>query len=166
MIPKISDFLLAFVLAGGLLLCGYFIGSNHKDDEWRLKWAEQSQRLADAERAYIDLAKAEELRRMTAINEVSQSAQTEIDRARADADAARAAADGLRNQAKRLAATASKACGNPGTAATGKAAGSAGLVLADVLGRTDDAAGELAAALDRSRIAGMACEKAYDSLTP
>jgi hypothetical protein len=37
-------------------------------------------------------------------------------------------------------------------------------VLADVLGRADDRAGELAAALDASRAAGLACERAYDAL--
>jgi hypothetical protein len=37
-------------------------------------------------------------------------------------------------------------------------------VLADVLSRIDAAAGELAAYADRSRVAGMACEAAYDSL--
>ncbi len=36
------------------------------------------------------------------------------------------------------------------------------VVLADVLGRIDSAAGELAAHADRARVAGMACEAAYD----
>lgn len=168
LMPRISgallNFLFAFAMAGALLFCGYRIGVDTTEDEWRVKWAEQAQRLADAERAYTELARAEELRRQAAINEVTENAQTEIDRARADAAAAHAAADSLRDQAQRLAAAAGKTCSNPSPAAAGKAAGSAGLVLADVLGRADDAAGELAAVLDRSRIAGLACERAYDAL--
>ena len=168
LMPRISGALLSImltvVLSGALAFSAYRIGVDTTEDEWRVKWAEQAERLADAERAYTELARAEELRRQAAINEVTTNAQTEIDRARADAAAAHAAADSLRDQAKRLAAAAGKTCGNPSPATAGKAAGSAGLVLADVLGRADDAAGELAAALDRSRIAGLACERAYDAL--
>ena len=166
LIPKINPLpvLVTVALAGALAFGAYRIGVDTTNDEWRLKWSEQAQQLADAERAYSELARSEELRRQAAINEVSQNAQTEIDRARADAAAAHAAADSLRDQAQRLAAAAGKTCSNPRPAAAGKAAGSPGLVLADVLGRADDAAGELAAALDRSRIAGLACERAYDAL--
>lgn len=38
-------------------------------------------------------------------------------------------------------------------------------VLADVLGRADDRAQALAAYADQARIAGLACERSYDSLT-
>lgn len=39
-------------------------------------------------------------------------------------------------------------------------------VLADVLGRIDQRAGSLAKYADAARIAGEACERSYDSLTP
>ena len=141
LMPRINGALLGIVftavLAGALLFTGYRIGVDRTTTEWHLKWAEQSQRLADVERAYIELARSEELRRQAAVNEVSQNAQTEIERARADAAAAHAAADGLRDQAKRLAASADKACGNSSPSATGKTAGAAAMVLADVLGRVE-----------------------------
>jgi hypothetical protein len=35
-----------------------------------------------------------------------------------------------------------------------------------VLGRLGDAAGELAAAADAARTAGLACQRAYQALTP
>jgi hypothetical protein len=38
------------------------------------------------------------------------------------------------------------------------------MVLADLLSRADERAGELAAAYDRARAAGLACEQAYDAL--
>ena len=169
LMPKINDTLLYLVLTL-VLICtlafgSYKAGVDNTEEEWRLKWAEQAQRLADAERAYTELARAEELRRQAAINEVTTNAQTEIDRARADAAAAHAAADSLRDQAKRLAAAAGKTCSNPSHATAGKAAGSAGLVLADVLGRVEEAGRSMAEAADRSRIAGAACEAAYDALT-
>ena len=46
----------------------------------------------------------------------------------------------------------------------GKTTTSAGDVLSDVLSRADKRAGELAAAYDQSRAAGLACERAYDAL--
>lgn len=169
LMPKINDTLLYLVLTL-VLICtlafgAYRIGVDTTNDEWRLKWAEQAQRLADAERAYSELARSEELRRQAAINEVSQNAQTEIDRARADAAAAHAAADSLRDQAQRLAAAAGKSSCNTRPATAGKAASSAGLVLADVLGRVEEAGRAMAEAADRSRIAGLACERAHDALT-
>lgn len=135
------------------------------ESRWQLRWAEQEGRLAKAEADASEAARNEESRRQAAVNEAIDNARTEIERARADADRASAAADSLRKQAQRLAASAGKACGNPATAAGGKAAASAGLVLADVLGRADERAGELAAAYDRARIAGLACQQAYEGLT-
>jgi hypothetical protein len=38
------------------------------------------------------------------------------------------------------------------------------MVLADLLSRADERAGELAAAYDRARASGLACERAYQSL--
>ncbi|MGY2680808.1 hypothetical protein ACVWVZ_000142 [Pseudomonas tolaasii] len=40
----------------------------------------------------------------------------------------------------------------------------AAMVLSDLLQRADKRAGELAVAYDRARIAGLACERAYNSL--
>lgn len=39
------------------------------------------------------------------------------------------------------------------------------LLIADVLGRADQRAGELAEYADRARIAGQQCERDYDALT-
>jgi hypothetical protein len=38
------------------------------------------------------------------------------------------------------------------------------MVLSNLLQRADKRAGELAAAYDRSRIAGLACERSYDGV--
>ncbi|MDP1045514.1 DUF2514 family protein, partial [Klebsiella pneumoniae] len=39
------------------------------------------------------------------------------------------------------------------------------MVLSDLLQRADKRAGELAAAYDRARIAGLTCERSYNSLS-
>ncbi len=132
------------------------------------------QRVLDAERLAAAQAAAEatqaardeEQRRAGAQQEVIHAAEEATRAARADADRARAAARGLRDAAQAAAAACrDPAPGDPATAKRGAPAAGPGLVLADVLGRADDAAGELAAALDAARAAGLACERSYDSLT-
>lgn len=67
-------------------------------------------------------------------------------------DAARAAADAAR---ARCAASPPPGYSTPGPDPIG--------VLADVLGRADQRAGELAAIADERRIRGLACEREYDA---
>ena len=93
------------------------------------------------------------------------SAQEAIAQAQADAAAAGVESGRLREQARRLAARASQCASNPGAAQGGPAAGHPAMVLADLLSRADERAGELAAAYDRARASGLACERAYLSLT-
>lgn len=107
-------------------------------------------------------AQLESARRWTANQETERVAN--LARARADADARRAADVRLRDIARNYAAQ--PAADDP-TAATERApVAERCAVLADVLGQVDDLAGELAQAADAARIAGQACERAYDSLTP
>ncbi|KWD62375.1 MULTISPECIES: DUF2514 family protein [Burkholderia] len=91
----------------------------------------------------------------------AEDAWKKRDLARADAVAAATAADGLRKQ---LAAYVDRA--RHTTSATGgPAAGDALDLLADMLGRADARAGELAAIADERGIAGEQCERDYDALT-
>ena len=86
--------------------------------------------------------------------------RTDVDRARARAavessrvqDAAAAAAQRARAQ-----------CPNPRASDLGASAGDPIGVLADVLGRADARAGELADLADQRYLAGRACEREYDN---
>lgn len=144
---------------------------------WRLRGAHLE--LADQARAHAEqmarlnaaavdaeqLARSEESRRVQAIAEVvHQQAQRA---ARAEADAARAAvaARGLRERAAALAAGGGAAPSDSAASAECAPARAAGDLLADVLGRLDETAGELAAALDAAHGAGISCERAFDALT-
>lgn len=120
--------------------------------------AQAAQALTDA----VTAARAEEQRRVAAHQEVARAAHSATVRARADAAAARSAADRLREYAAGLAAAA--AC-DPAPAAAGASAAGPGLLLAELLGRADQRAGVLAEYADQARIAGLACERAYDALT-
>lgn len=130
--------------------------------------AELAQARLDAARAQVkavDDARIEEQRRTAAQTEIANAATKDLEGARADAAAANDASGRLRQRVAELLA-AGRATGNPAAAGSGSAAGEPLGVLADVLGRADQRAGILAGYADAARIAGQACERAYDSLTP
>lgn len=122
----------------------------------RAEWLEAA-RQAEAR------ARSEEQRRQNAIEGIRRDAQEQIAAVAADAAAADDAASRLRARVAELSRRPARC---PGAAGGGEAAGDAGMVLADVFARLDRRAGELAEAYDRARIAGLACEAAYDALSP
>lgn len=150
--PRMWLAFIAAVVIGSA--AGYFKG--HHD-------ADQSAMVADQAKQISDLkAERDEYQRRTAAqSEIAKDANQQRTAALADAFAARAAAGSLQQRVDQLVAAAR----HPATSAGSPAAGDALDLLADVLGRADQRAGELAEALDASRIAGLACEKSYDSLT-
>jgi len=130
--------------------------------------AELAQERLDAARAKVkavDDARIEEQRRAAAQTEIANAATKELEGARADAAAANDAAGRLRQRVAEL-VSAGRAAGNPAPTNAGQAAGDPLDVLADVLGRADQRAGILAEYADAARVAGQACERAYDALTP
>ncbi|CAM3282183.1 DUF2514 family protein [Pseudomonas fluorescens] len=106
-------------------------------------------------------ARTEEQRRQSAVNKEASDAREQNKAAAVDAGAADAAGNSLHIEAGKFAAT---ACGDPGVAQRGASATRAAMVLSDLLQRADKRAGELAAAYDRARIAGLTCERSYQSV--
>lgn len=85
--------------------------------------------------------------------------------AEADADSARNAAGGLRQRAAQLAAAARCSAGDSALAASGPPADAPGDLLAELLERVDQAAGEIGRYADQARRSGQLCERSYDALT-
>lgn len=168
----------AILLGSGLALYqyryseGYLAGEQAERLEWQAKWDRQAAELAAAKARSLELACEEEQCRQDEIEKVRRDAEQGIARVKDDAAAAAAAtatanavAVRLRDQARRLVSRVSQCAGNPGAAQGGQAAGQSALVLADQLSRVDARAGDLAAAYDRARAAGLACERVYDALS-
>lgn len=160
LLPYVTVFIL--LLGTGVASCSY--GIRITNTAWQSKWDAQALELSEAKTKAVTLAREEEQRRQSAIDKVRQDAEQQIARAEADAAVADAAADSLREQAKRLAARAGQCTSHPTATQSGKATAQPSVVLADVLGRADERAGQLAAAYDRARAAGLTCEAAYDAL--
>lgn len=131
---------------------------------------EKAGRAADKEAAAVAAAsavmdaRAKEQRRTAAIQEAADAAVDDAARSRADARASADAAERLRQRAASLAARCGGSAGDPTAATGGASAAGAGLVLSELFQRADDRAGELAQYADQARIAGAACERAYDAL--
>ena len=103
--------------------------------------------------------------------QAAADAAAQIDRARRDADLARTAGLSLRARADHYASLCAPARTQPDTgpgaaaAPAGPPTAHPGLVLADVLGRLDEAGRQLAALADARGAAGTACERAHDALS-
>ncbi|WP_279475261.1 DUF2514 domain-containing protein [Aeromonas veronii] len=171
MIRRLIPILFGIALMLAIGVCGWWLhhsgyqsGADAKELEWSARWNKQAEQQATAKAKATMEAREEEQRRQASIDKVRDDAEKQIAMAESDALAARDAADGVLEQAKRLAARAGKCPSNPSATQSGAPAAEPSVVLADVLGRADARAGELAAAYDRSRAAGLACERAYDAL--
>ncbi|UQP02222.1 DUF2514 domain-containing protein [Burkholderia multivorans] len=150
--PRVWLAVIAAVVIGSA--AGYVKG--HRDADQSAKVADQSKQI-DALKAERD----ESNRRAAAQSENAKDANQQRTAALADAFAARAAAGSLQQRVDQLVAAARHPAAAPGSPATGDAFD----LLADVLGRADQRAGELAKYADRARIAGQQCERDYDALT-
>ncbi|MGS0974737.1 DUF2514 family protein [Burkholderia glumae] len=99
-------------------------------------------------------------RRLVAQEGIATDAAKKRDQAVADAAIADAAADGLRKQVAVLVTDVRRTSASAGSPAAGDALD----LLADVFGRSDERAGELAKIADERGIAGQQCERSYDAL--
>ncbi|WP_439851168.1 DUF2514 domain-containing protein [Pseudomonas syringae] len=155
---------LILLALAGALYGSYRHGVTVTDLAWQSKWAKQVSTQSEAVATTTAEYRTEEQRRQKAAKQVANDARQEQTAALTDASIADAAGDRVRVEARKLAATTSCAPGDTGAAERGKAASRAAMVLSDLLGRADTRAGELAKAYDRSRVAGLACERSYNSL--
>jgi hypothetical protein len=139
------------------------VGAGRVQAAWDAQTVSQ-QRQALADQAAND---TETRRRQAAQRKALDDQTAQLLRVRADADALRAAGQRLREQQSRYIAAALGAAGlDPAAGQLGAPAAAALDVLADLRGRADDTAADLAQALDAAHVAGIACERSYDALTP
>ncbi|MGS7252409.1 DUF2514 family protein [Pseudomonas anuradhapurensis] len=124
--------------------------------DYRLEVAERDRRAAAQ-------ARTEEQRRHAVADKEGESARQQLELAQGRAAAAESAAGGLRGEIARLRDGHRATCG--AIAAQQRQAGtSAVVVLGGLLEESDRMAGSLAEALERSRIAGLACEAVIDGM--
>ncbi|KGE66222.1 MULTISPECIES: DUF2514 family protein [Pseudomonas] len=140
-----------------LVLMASAAGVTWQVQDWRYgkQLAENGETWALAITEAGNAARAEEQRRQSLVNKEANDAREQIKAASADASVADVASDRLHVEASKLAST---SCSDPGAAQRGASATRAAMVLSELFQRADKRAGELAAAYDQARIAGLACE--------
>lgn len=163
---KALPYIAAVLLALGALYGAYHHGVSTANATWKAEWNDRDTRDAQAKEQNEAAERDKEQSRQQAINKVVQNGQALIDTAAAAVTAANRESDRLRSAADGLASriAASQVGGNSCTAAASAAATRAVMVLADVLKRADQRAGDLAGYADQSHGRGVTCEQAYDSL--
>jgi hypothetical protein len=162
---------LAVLAAIVALVSGALLVQHNKISKLEVALAQEKQgrsadRAAAAEAAAsAAIASQEETsRRVAEQAEIADEAKKLTDQALADAARADAAGVSLRGAARAAATRCGASAGYPAAAGSSASASAPGMVLADVLGRLDSVAGELAKSLDAARIAGQLCERTYDAL--
>lgn len=139
----------------------YEHGRTTMDAEWQGRWAARDASDKQAWALAEQAARKEELRRQAVADEEESNARKQLELAAARAAAAESAAGGLRGEISRLRAGHSATC-NAIAAQQRQTGASAVVVLGGLLEDADRMAGSCAAALERSRIAGLACESIMD----
>jgi hypothetical protein len=163
---RILPYIAAALLVATALFGAYHHGVSVTNATWQAQWNARDTLDALAKAENEAAARAQEQVYQQSINKAVQDGQRLIDQATTDAAAARSSAGSLRGAADSLAArlAASQESGNSCTATASKAATRAAMVLADVLKRADQRAGELAEVADQARARGLTCEHAFDGL--
>jgi hypothetical protein len=161
------------VLAVALLLCGIFAGQQTlKLGAERTAHAHTKTAFAEAARAQaedqartVSAYRKQEYAWQTAMEGLRHDTRKQLQAVEIDSATAAAAGDRLRVRLSQLAACHGGATQAAPAADRGASAPSAAGMLADVQRRLDQAATTVARFADASRIAGQACERAYDTLS-
>lgn len=169
-VPAWCWWLISLVLVAGGQQCRVVIEQGAAADA-RSETARSDKALADyrlevseRDRRAAAQARTEEQRRQAVADEEGESARQKLELAQGRAAAAESAASGLHGEIKRLRDGQRATCDT--IAAQQRQTGtSAVVVLGGLLEESDRMAGSLAEALERSRIAGLACEAIYRNLS-
>lgn len=139
----------------------YHRGYAQADAEWAARWAEQVARLEGQRAAAIAAVQQTEADRRLKLAEIVNDAKQREYALAADLAAAGVESDRLRERARAVARQCAAVPDGSAAASGSPAASNPGDLLADVLARADEAAGELARIADEYHAAGLACESAY-----
>lgn len=155
---------IAAAIAIGCLFGAYQHGVNVTNAKWEKQQSDAQAAQATLRAEEERTARETEQRRQAEIESIRADAQKQIQNAQADARDADLASERLRKQADRLAQSVRSCPSDTGAADGGKTGTNPSVLLADLLSRADERAGELAKIADRARAAGLACERAYNTL--
>lgn len=150
---------------GIIAMAAAFFGGAWQIQDWRYekKLSDIAAEHALASKAAEEFARSEEQRRQSIADDEGKKADDRIADLEGRASTAESRAVGLRGQIDRLRNGHAATCDTISTQQR-KASASAVVVLGGLLEESDRMAGDLAKALERSRIAGLSCEAIIDGI--
>lgn len=161
-VPAWCWWLIALVLVAGGQQYRVFVARSETGAA-RIELADYRLEVSERDRRAAAKARTEEQRRQAVADKEGESARKQLELAQGRATAAESAAGGLRGEIARLRNGHRATCGAIATQQR-QAGTSAVVVLGGLLEEADRMAGSCAAALERSRIAGLACEAVVDGI--
>ena len=155
-------------IAGGLLVAGFLVG--WQTQSWRMSGQLEAERARHAD--YVARQQAASVEVITSILERERTLLDQIEevsahgeRVKQDLDRQLADSDAVARRLQRqLSDISGRISSDPSTAAECASARAAAGVLAGLLAESDELAGAFAESADRNRVAGEACEAAYDAV--
>ena len=141
---------------------GHIKGTMEANSKWGLRWEERNNADLTAQVEADKQRVAEEDRRSHERQEIIINANNQVSKANADAVNARNAFERLHSAVQQ--AIAKRPAEDRAATSGGQAGRSVTAVLSDLFRRADQRAGDLAIVADRSRQAGLTCERLYNSL--
>lgn len=167
---SLTTWIAAGVIAAAVTTAGVqtvrLAGEKQDFAEARATWADTRAEASRMRAKAESEERNEETRRQLEKDNAIKDALTKAAVADAAAGRAKRAAVSLRESTDALVARARQACGSAHPGPGGAPASDPIGLLAYVQRRIDERAGVLAEYADAARIAGAACERSYDSLTP
>lgn len=158
MIP-VPAWVFAVIAAAFLLIAG---GQQYRINSLKTEYAEYVASVATAAAESEARARATEHRLQEEANAIGLESESKIKMAEADAAASRHIADSLHGKVSSL--LKQRAGLSAAVTERGETIRDLSDLLAELFKRADQRAGELAKALDASRIAGLSCQARYDSI--
>lgn len=151
----IADLADRAVVLGLVAAVGF--GAGWQVNGWRL-----GEGIAQDQAQAVTIVRVVERKQQEVADVEGEKGHAELEEARRAADAARATAAGLRAEAGRI-ATRLATC-NAGTAGERQARQDAAELFANVLADVEQEGRAMAEVADRSRAAGLTCERVYDGV--
>ncbi|AYN94415.1 DUF2514 domain-containing protein [Pseudomonas sp. LTJR-52] len=155
---------IVLAIALGCLFGAYRHGVNVTNAKWEKQQSDAQAAQATLRAQEERTAREKEQRNQDDIETVRAETEKIKAQQQADARSADATRKRLLEQTDRLAASLRSCSTNTGIASGSQTRANTADLLAELLRRADERAGELAQIADRARSSGSACERSYDSI--